>query len=200
MVTGRRASDIPPAGPLPRWHQRSQLRPSSPPPLRCSLPSLTTTRRLIRLHPLLTVLLSITTLLLLFPLLRRAYITYTPQRSLSTRRDPHWWVDPWTLPANRFPKVTLYPDVDWNPTPVRFAGGIKELEGREGPWGVRCDEGSHPVRVGEEEKGKAMEGGSPLLYMGIFSTAKKREARDVIRTTMLPRYEGAPVMNRCVGP
>ena len=120
--------------------------------------------------------------LLSLPYLRYQYTRRWPNKSFYRLQDPIWWTKPWTLPPSSFPKVSTYPDVDWNPHPLWMTEKPEGIETHPRPSSIKCNDESHPFHVDDKNRS------SPLLYMGIFSTVERSEQRMIIRRRQLPHY------------
>ncbi|CAO1632493.1 unnamed protein product [Parajaminaea phylloscopi] len=158
-------------------------------------------RPLDRKHRWRVVLAFVAILLLLFaPVIRHDYIKTFPMRKPSDQSNPHWWVDPWTLPAESFPKTAVYPDPDWNPNPVWLPHPVDELRSHRPPSAFRCNDVSHPFApVQATPSFSGATSSSPLLFMGIFSSAGKTSVRNLIRRRQLPHYPGTRSLDSLLG-
>lgn len=114
-----------------------------------------------------------------------------------TLQDPLWWSDPWALPASSFPRLSMYPDPDWNPHPRWLNVSLPSLQDAQRhppPSSFICSEESHPFYG--ESLTPGLEGStrsSPLLFLGIFSSLQegKEHMRDIIRRRQLPHFHDA---------
>lgn len=140
-------------------------------------------------------------LVLFSPVIRHDYIKTWPKKAAKDLQDPHWWLDPWTLPSSRFPRTVVYPDPDWNPSPVWLPTPVSQLKGHPPPSTFHCNNTTHPYTPTESTTSfsGATVSSSPLLFMGIFSTAPKRNHRNLIRRRQLPHYKGTPNVDSLLG-
>lgn len=143
-----------------------------------------------------------TVLICFLPVIRHDYIKTFPKKAIKDLQDPHWWIDPWTLPTSRFPKVSLYPDPDWNPTPVWLPHPVPQLRTHPSPSTFVCQDDTHPFYPVSQSYSPSFSGAttsSPLLFLGIFSAANKTEMRNLIRKRQLPHYKGTKDIELILG-